>query len=148
MRAQALLTSSAIVLSLSGCIDPSMLMDQAYPASQTGSSERVGSSSSSGSALGSWAGNITYTPINGRSFVIGMQVHVRGSSVTTTVGGSGVETLAAIWNGSAVSWASFGQTTVTEWTIAPASARSAKVTSSVSRNGAVIARGAGILVRQ
>lgn len=149
MKTPAILTSTAIALSLSGCIDPSILMDQSYSPSDVGTSEQPRESTpSSGSALGSWAGSVTYTAVNGQSFASGIQIHVKRSSVTSAVSGSSAETVEARWNGNAVSWASFGSTMVTEWTIVPVSSRNAKVTSRVTRNGATLARGAGTLVRQ
>ena len=99
----------------------------------------------SGSAVGTWSGTVCYTAVNGHGFELGMRASINPEQdrVTTAVGSSGAETVAARRTGSAVSWSMLGSNTVTEVTLQPAANGVAQVTSRVIRDGVVMATGVG-----
>ena len=99
----------------------------------------------SGSAVGTWSGTVCYTAVNGHAFELGMLASINPAQdrVTTAVGSSGAETVAARRTGNVVSWSMLGSDTVTEVTLQPAANGVAQVTSRVIRDGVVMATGVG-----
>lgn len=133
----------SITLSLIGCLDTALMLDEMPPESEV-------AEQGSGTAAGGWAGNVTFTAINGGTFSSYLNANVSAGQnrVTTSVSGSGAETVAARRSGNAVSWPSYGSNMVTEWTLVPAGSRTARITARVIRNGEVLARGSGSLSRE
>jgi len=103
----------------------------------------------SGSAVGTWGGTVCYTAVNGSTFELGMRAIINPARdrVTTVVGGSGAETVAARRAGNAMSWSVLGSNTATEVTLQPSSNGVARVTSRVIRDGVVMATGSGTFQR-
>jgi hypothetical protein len=143
MKIPVIAILGVVAFGVSGCLDTAMMLEENSAQPRAGASGQ-----SPRGALGGWAGDITYTAMNGSSFASHLQARISGSNVTFAVSGSGAESLAARWDGDAVSWASFGSTMVTEWTVVPVNSRTAKVTSRVTQNGSVLANGSGTLFRQ
>ena len=150
MNTPALLTSTAIALSLSGCLTIPEMEYQPPDISPAATTSTSAAATAPSSSIGTWGGRVIYNLPNGETMVMPTIVRVgpMRDRVTCQVEGSDPETAVANWSGSTVSWSSLGDSSVSEWHLVPISARTAKVSAICTMQRGIIIKGSGTFTKQ